>query len=54
MPIKAKFQQMLDTWLKTQTGSKADIVNEFCAAMSGIGLATPAEEFKEKVLFSSR
>lgn len=48
-PTRAKFEVMLHDWLKKQTGSKATIVDKFCAAMERIDLVTPAEEFFKKM-----
>jgi len=48
-PTRAKFEVMLHDWLKKQTGTRATIVDEFCAAMVQIHLVAPAEEFKNKM-----
>ena len=48
-PTKAKFEEMMSTWLKDQTDSEPVIYNKIYEALVATDLVSAAEKFKEKV-----
>ena len=48
-PTKAKFEEMMSTWLKDQTDSEPVIYNTIYEALMATELISAAEKFKDKV-----